>query len=72
MYVPYDGDSIGTVGGGWIEHEAKSIAKTMIDNKLNTLEKIFNLGGPESNTPMICGGSVTLFFQRISDDLPDN
>lgn len=65
MYVTDDGTSTGTVGGGWIEHEAKSIAKAMILNGETTFEKVFTLGGPESNTPMICGGTVTLFFQRV-------
>ena len=65
MYVTKEGASTGTVGGGWIEHEAKSIAKTMIINGKDTIEKTFNLGGPKSNTPMICGGMVTLFFQII-------
>lgn len=68
MYVPADGTSTGTIGGGWIEHEAESIARDMIKNNELTLEKTFTLGGPDSNTPMLCGGKVLLFFQRLSND----
>jgi xanthine/CO dehydrogenase XdhC/CoxF family maturation factor len=53
------------VGGGWIEHQAVKTAQEMLTSNVATCERDFTLGGPKTNTPMLCGGATRLFFQLI-------
>lgn len=61
-----DGSLEGTVGGGNIELEATQIAQQVMKSKKPLLRK-FDLEELE-NGGMICGGSMTLFFEPV---LPD-
>jgi xanthine dehydrogenase accessory factor len=61
-----DGSLEGTVGGGNIEVEATQIAQQIMKSKKPLLQK-FDLEDLEVGG-MICGGSMTLFFEPV---LPD-
>lgn len=62
-----DGKLEGTVGGGSIELEATKVAQDVLKSKKPIL-KIFQLDQLEQHEAMICGGSMTLFFEPV---LPD-
>ena len=63
MLVREDGSTIGTVGGGAMEHEAIEIAKIMEDN----MTKEFDLSdGEAGSSGAVCGGKVVMRFERIS------
>ena len=66
-----DGSISGSIGGGWIEKRAIGIAKEMLESKEKTHCESFNLNNPNEvdsgqKSPMICGGSVVLFFQCLA------
>jgi xanthine dehydrogenase accessory factor len=65
LFFP-DGSLEGTVGGGSIELEATQIALQVLKSKNPLLQK-FDLNDLEVGE-MICGGSMTLFFEPV---LPD-
>lgn len=52
---------IGTIGGGALEFEACAIARTMLANGTETLERVMPLG---PDLGQCCGGVVTLRFAR--------
>lgn len=62
-----DGTLAGTVGGGSIELEAIDVALDTLKSK-QPLLKNFQLDQLEGHGAMICGGSMTLFFEPV---LPD-
>ena len=67
MLVGPDGLIYGTVGGGYIELKAIELAQTMMESNERTRTAHFEMNGlAGSNTPMVCGGEVELFFQLIS------
>lgn len=59
----------GTIGGGALEYEAILMANEVLTLK-KSLFKRYNLGGEDNsedyNLGMVCGGSVSLFFEYIS------
>lgn len=67
MIVLETGESIGTVGGGALEHYAINRAKKLLGTRENLLETYLLDEGkvmPESKTlPMVCGGKVTLYYE---------
>jgi len=67
MIVLETGESIGTVGGGALEHYAINRAKKLLETRENLLETYLLDEGkvmPESKTlPMVCGGKVTLYYE---------
>ncbi len=67
MIVTEDGKSIGTVGGGALEHYAINRSKSLLQERKNLLETYLLDEGkiiPESHTlPMACGGKVTLYYE---------
>ncbi|MGE5380258.1 MAG: XdhC family protein [Methylocystaceae bacterium] len=70
MLISDTGVTIGTVGGGELEARALKKAEELIIKQENALES-FNLSGmqlgeADANLNMICGGSVTLFFEYLS------
>jgi xanthine dehydrogenase accessory factor len=79
LLICADGKNIGTIGGGALEHTAKNEALALFKNKSSILKKYLlgedsNIANPVSlassqhsdiETGMICGGSITLFFEYI-------
>jgi xanthine dehydrogenase accessory factor len=69
MLVLPDGKKEGTVGGGALEYAAVKKAAQTLKNKENRMKKY--LLSPDNDiingeeTGMICGGSVTIFFEYI-------
>jgi xanthine dehydrogenase accessory factor len=61
--------SVGTVGGGALEHYAIEKSKSLLKTRSHFLERyLLNAGQmtPETKTlPMVCGGRVTLFYEFI-------
>lgn len=72
MIVCSNGHSTGTVGGGALEFYAREKCKLLIEQKQNVLEKYYlNEGEILSDAktlPMVCGGTVTLFYEYIGPD----
>ena len=69
LLVRADGKKIGTIGGGALEHAAIDESKAILANKKSSL-KNYKLGENSNiidaiNTGMICGGSITLFYEYI-------
>ncbi|MCF8304334.1 MAG: XdhC family protein [Bacteroidales bacterium] len=67
MLVYAGGEITGTVGGGSLEYLAVKKAREVMQTGINTLEH-YNLGdeGEGVHTGMACGGSVSLFFEAIT------
>ena len=74
LLICADGKNVGTIGGGALEHAAINEAFDLLKNKGSISKKY--LLGEDSNivdpaqpndikTGMICGGSITLFFEYI-------
>lgn len=63
-----DGSLEGTVGGGNIELEAIKVALHILLKSKTPLLKRFELDKLEQHDAMICGGTMTLFFEPV---LPD-
>jgi len=59
----------GTVGGGALEHEAIDIARKLLNKRTHLTEKYFlnegNLIKGAKTLPMVCGGTVTLFYEFV-------
>ena len=67
MLVGPDGLIDGTIGGGYIELKAMELAQSMIESNERTRTARFEMKGiAASNTPMVCGGEVELFFQLLT------
>jgi len=73
MLVKSDGRSIGTVGGGALEYAAVHHSTQVFDEKAGGLKKYLLGPGNEiidgEKTGMLCGGTITLFFEYISPGL---
>jgi len=69
MLVTCSGESFGTVGGGALERYAQQKCGEVIRSRTHFKEKYLLDKGkvaPESKTlPMVCGGTVTLFYEFI-------
>lgn len=64
MAVTHEG-SFGTIGGGAVEFEAQKLAAKALEEK-QSLVKWFDLSPNQvADLGMICGGSVTVYFQYI-------
>ncbi len=69
MLVLPDNTKKGTVGGGALEHAATRLAAQLLDDKKNSMKKY--LLSPDNEiidgekTGMMCGGSITLFYEYI-------
>ena len=69
LLVCNDGEKIGTIGGGALEHIAIEEVSIILKNKKSSL-KNYKLGDNNNiiqgiETGMICGGSITLFYEYI-------
>ena len=68
MIVMNVGRTFGTIGGGALEFLATKEAVSMLENSKTSILQKYILGEDNSvidavNTGMICGGSITLFFE---------
>jgi xanthine dehydrogenase accessory factor len=64
MLVKQDGSTVGTVGGGSVEHTIKEKAmELMHSGEAQILH--FDLSGKEGGTGMICGGQIDAFFEPM-------
>ncbi|MBN1295387.1 XdhC family protein [bacterium] len=72
MLVMANGGTVGTVGGGAIEKLAVDHAGHMLVRSVNTDYKQFDMSGIELKsgsgkaTGMVCGGTMSLYFERIA------
>lgn len=62
MIVESDGTLHGTVGGGALESEAITTAKSLIGQNIS-ITKTFSL---EKDLNMACGGQITMFFESFA------
>lgn len=71
MLVSENGEAFGTIGGGAIEHYAKTKAKEVFTKRVSCSEKyVLNdkdvaLDKGEVNLKMACGGKCTLFYEFL-------
>jgi len=69
MLVLPDGTKKGTVGGGALEHAAARLAAQIFGDKKSCMKKYLLSPGNEiidgEKTGMMCGGTVTLFYEYI-------
>ena len=72
MIVCEDGQASGTVGGGALEFHAREKCRELMKTGQNLLEKYYLNEGEiiddATTLPMICGGTVTLFYEYIGPD----
>lgn len=71
MVIREDGSFVGSIGGGRLEADVLSAARTvMTEGKGKILD--FHLTGTEvAETEMICGGDVEIFIEPLSPGLQD-
>ncbi len=69
MVVSEDNQAFGTVGGGALEYQARELCKEIIQTRRSKLQKyLLNEGTAIKDAetlPMVCGGTVTLFYEYI-------
>jgi xanthine dehydrogenase accessory factor len=72
MIVCEDGQASGTVGGGALEFHAREKCKELMKTRHNLLKKYYLNEGEiiegARTLPMVCGGTVTLFYEYIGPD----
>lgn len=66
-----DGTCAGTVGGGSVEYEATRLAGDLLGSRQNALRDFRFVQGEAASLGMVCGGGVTLHFQRLSAGDPE-
>lgn len=67
MAVLPDGEMIGTIGGGAVEHEASKMAMEIHRTKENCCRGYDLIKGSASDVGMICGGRVTVAFFLLDE-----
>ncbi|MBE0700175.1 MAG: XdhC family protein [Acholeplasmataceae bacterium] len=69
MLICENGEMLGTVGGGALEHYAIEKAKDLLIKRTHLTEKyLLDKGKVSADTktlPMVCGGKVTLYYEFI-------
>lgn len=67
MFVDDEGNTYGSIGGGSVEYEAVRHASEVKDNETQDSEvQCYNLSVSDNrNLGMICGGKVSVFFERV-------
>lgn len=64
MLVKQDGSTVGTIGGGSVEHSVTRTAREiMASGEAQILH--FDLSGKEEGATMICGGRIDVFFEPV-------
>jgi len=66
LLVKMDGTTLGTVGGGAIEHEAYKLALKTHESQASFFKEYVLAPNEAADIGMVCGGSTTLYFQFIS------
>lgn len=70
MAVLESGEALGTVGGGAVERLVQNKARGLLEGGKEGLER-YTLGGEGSDTGMVCGGAVTIWFKGLEGrDVP--
>lgn len=60
-----DGRTAGTIGGGNVEYEAQTLAKSLLAEGGQALRHFRFVQGDAASLGMVCGGDVTLQFQYL-------
>lgn len=60
-----DGRSLGTIGGGSVEHEAQKLAAQLLEQGGSTLRRFRFVPGDAASLGMVCGGDVAVQFQYL-------
>ena len=68
MQVWADGQS-GTIGGGALEYQATRQAREMLENGIDTANRVIPLG---PDLGQCCGGAVTLHYNRETSNVAQN
>ena len=66
MAVFADGTALGTVGGGAVERQSIALAQKLLHEKRDALRRFALHPEAENGTGMVCGGDVTICFQRFT------
>ena len=68
MAVFADGSTLGTIGGGAVEHKSLAYAQNLLGSGGTALTHTFRLSPNEvQDIGMICGGNVTVAFQVLDE-----
>ena len=67
MLVYRDGRICGTIGGGFAEHEVRMQAINVMNDYLPSFHKVSMDADIAAGDGMICGGSVEVFIEPVSD-----
>ena len=70
MAVFADGSALGTVGGGAVERQSIALAQQLLREKRDALRRFALHPAAENSTGMVCGGDVTVGFQRFTPAEP--
>ncbi|MEG2174421.1 MAG: XdhC family protein [Oscillospiraceae bacterium] len=65
MLVFENGSSMGTIGGGAVEHSAQKYALGLFAGRTSQMQGYCLAPGDVANLGMICGGNVTVYFQYL-------
>lgn len=63
MLVRPDGSTIGTIGGGSVEFQARKDALELWGNNGGPLERTYNLSPKAAQLGMVCGGKIDVKFE---------
>ncbi|MEL7608735.1 MAG: XdhC family protein [Bacillota bacterium] len=72
MIVFEDGHSIGTIGGGAVEHVSTGIAKEAHKARASHSKGFILAKNDVADLGMICGGNVTVYFQYLAAENEQN
>lgn len=62
------GESIGTIGGGSVEHTAQALAAELLIRRKNALHCYHFTPGDAAGLGMVCGGDVTVHFHYLAPE----
>ena len=65
MVVHKDGDTLGTIGGGAVEHRSSQLAVEAVKQKKSFIQSFTLAQNDAADLGMICGGNVLVYFQYI-------
>jgi len=65
MVVHKDGDTLGTIGGGAVEHRSSQLAVEAVKQKKSFIQSFTLAQNDAADVGMICGGNVLVYFQYI-------
>jgi len=72
MVVHKDGASLGTIGGGAVEHKSSQLAVEAIKQKKSFIQGFKLAQNDVADLGMICGGNVEVYFQYIEGGNDNN